>query len=340
MKNKVLLIGAGLSNLVLARLFIDNGYDVEIVEKKLEIGGLCADYWSIRAQCWVSRYGPHILHFDKDTSEAELFILNNTILQKYNHTVLCVGKGNITYWPPNNIYQNLYKFTNPNGSFFNEFIGSYSKKMWGSKYKEVLERIKGRFKFKNVFDNHFFAGENVYICKYGFKTLFKNLSKGSKIILGEKISFNLIKDKLNEYDYVFVSSPIDDFYNNLFGKLKYKGMTFEFKEFETDGSSILPTPTVNLNGNKKYIRISEYNQFYDSKSKYRIIGREIPNNVDKIYPINDKKDKIILKRYQDYSKKFKNLYFVGRLGRYKYLDMDETIQNSINLFKKLKGGNN
>lgn len=337
MVNKILLIGAGVSNLVLARLFKDDRYDVTIIEKEKELGGMCKDIYDNISKCYINLRGPHILHFNKDTMPAFNFLSKYAELIDFNHKVMCIGNSSFTYWPANKNYIKIFNILNPNKDFEKEFVNSYSKKFWGKNYKEILENTK-RFKFKDNYNTDFFENEKVVMPKNGYSNLFKEIVSGIKIIYEEEININTIKDKLKDFKYVFVSAPIDKFFNNIFGKLDWVGLYFYFIKINNNGENVLPTPVVNLNTHPDITRITECNQLYNNNSTQRILSYEQLNKKETFYPVLTSKNLKILEKYNKYSKTFPNIIFIGRAGEYKYKNMDIAIMDSINMFNSLKGG--
>lgn len=332
--NRILIIGAGISGLTLARLFKDSGNEVEIREKEEFIGGLASD--DKVEDFYVSKFGPRFLRFTKDTQDAKNFIEKHTKLIKYNHKVVALGNGNFTMWPPNKTYSDLFKTLNPNRSMVDEFIWSYTRKMWGSEYKEVLGNIQSRFKIKDNYNTDFFEGRQGYMPNKGFCGLFKELSREITIVNDKAENIDTIYKDVDNYDLIFVSGPIDEFFKFQFGRLEYKAMKFEFKPMENDGSNILLSTVMNLNTHPKVMRITEYNQFYNSHSTTRIVGIE-KRTKDGVqcYPVMTKKNLDRLAQYQEYAKHFDSIYFIGRLGTYKYLDFDQSCQESLNLFNRI-----
>jgi len=333
---KVAVVGAGLSGLCMARLFKDDGHQVTVFEKTDKIGGACQDYWDKKGQCWVSKCGPHLLHFRKETRVAESFLISHTDLASYDHQVMALGNGGFTMWPPTNAHHFLHDILNPKVSFFDEYISSYSNKMWGKHWTNIKDKVLKRFKTKKHYNTDFFEGQNVYIPKNGYTNLFKDLAKGLNI------KFNHTGKIENEdYDLVIWTAPIDEAYDLELGELDWQGIDFTFETIKTSGEDLLPTPVVNLNTHPKFTRMTEYNQLNvppKCNGINRIIGFEVSAKNNKLYPINDKKNSDLLKKYQRMSKlKSFNVYFHGRLGEYKYYDMDQIIQASIDLFNNIKG---
>lgn len=338
---RVLCIGGGLFNLVLARKFLDSGCIVDIFEAKDFLGGLCADYYNTKTETLVSKFGAHILHFSEQTYKAKEFISYYTELVKYEHKVLCIGNGNFSYFPINNTYKHLYSVMNNKSDksleldMFNEFIKSYSTKMWGSSMFSILPSVKNRFKMKDSFNNSFFENEHVYLPKHGYQRLFTALSAGASIKYNHKINSSSIKSYIS-YDYIFISSAIDSFYNYKFGKLGWKGLSFTHHIIRSD-NDILPTAVVNTNTHPDIIRLVEYNQLYGMQSNmYKSVVIESHSPITKHYPILNEENLSLYNSYLAYNdKKYNNVIFTGRLGKYAYTDMDDTIMEALKLYESV-----
>lgn len=337
MRKKVLLIGGGISNASLARLFLNQGFKVEIREKTNQLGGMLADKYDKISRAYISWTGPHIINFSKETREAEEFLKKHTALYPFVHKVLCIGNGSFTFWPINQSYQELFEFLNPDKNMFEEFIVSYSKKMWGKNYQNLIKNLKERFEPKRSRSNLFFEGKSQYQPERGYTNMIKDLVRGARVICNREENISTLKPELNNWDYVIVSGPIDSFFRYCYGTLEFAGLDFIFKIIETDGDSLLPTPVVNLNAHPKFIRVSELNQLQasENRSKRRVLCFDIPSKKNRFYPLTDEKNLKLFKRYLNLSKQYNNLFFHGRLGQYKYLDIDDCIKSSMILFEKL-----
>ena len=335
MHNKYLVQGAGISGLTLARVLKDKGNFVDINEKESHLGGMAYD--TKTSNYFVSMSGPRIMHFRDSTKEALNFILKCTKKSDYEHQVVCIGNGTFTFWPPSKQYIDLFNSFNSH-SFVDEFVMGYSKKVWGKDCKEVVGNIKDRFKFKDGYSTNFFEGHETFMPKDGYTEMCKNLAKGINIRFKMKDSIDSLAYDLKKYDKVFSSAPIDEFFNYKFGKLDYKKTKFSFEYIKTNGSKLLLTPVVNTNAHPEVIRLTEYNQFYHNNSHIRTIGIETSDQQlgTPCYPVMTKKNLDLLAKYNDYAKKYKNLHFFGRLGSYKYLDVDTALQNALDLGKRIK----
>lgn len=330
-----LLVGGGLFNSVLARKLVLDGEKVIILEKEKELGGQLRDYFDKKAKCWTNLFGCHIFHFDNNSKEAENFIRNYGNFCSYKHTVSCAGNGKIIYWPLNDASNKLYNFLGDNQNAYEEFVASYSKKMWGKHWDEIKDDVLARFKMKDSITNNFFGTEESYILLDGFNNMISKLTRKVTKKYNQKITFRDLKDKMNNYEKIVVTSPIDEFFNYKFGRLDWTGIKFDFEYIDSDGD-LLPTPVVNLNMHPTLLRVVEYSQFSFETCKTKLLVKETPSDKFKFYPINTQRNKDILLRYQTFAKNFPNIIFAGRLGTYSYNDMDTTILEALKLFKQIK----
>ncbi|MCR4327513.1 MAG: NAD(P)-binding protein [Nanoarchaeota archaeon] len=337
MKKRVLILGCGISGASLARLFKDAGHYVEIREKGKEVGGMLRDGWDKEGKCYVSWDGPHIINFSKETKKAENFLLKNTTLVPFKHKVLCLGNNSsFTYWPINLTYKSLFEFMFPKKSIFDEFVASYSKKMWKKHAKDQIERIKDRFKPKDNYNQDFFQGRNQYQPVRGYSNMVRDLIRGCHLVLNKSESLKSLKKEFDKWDYIIVTSHIDTFFGYKFGKLQFKGLDFEFKKIRSD-ENVLPTCVVNLNQHPKYIRVSEINQLQakENKSKTRVLCFDYPSDKNRFYPVENENNLMKIQKYKDYSLNFPKITFCGRTANYKYKDIDDSIMDSIALFQNL-----
>ncbi len=277
------IIGAGLTGCLLARLLTDKGEKVVLYEKD-KVGGLCRD--NDKYQEFI-----HVLHTD-NKKVWDLF-KKYTQVKPYKHW--CVSYVNDEYrqWPPKEMNQQV----------FDEQVKGYSYKMWGYfPPKEAIDRIKLSK------DGHFFPDK--YQGVPNFRRLFKNLTKGIKII---RKDINCL-DKL---DNVILTGEIDRYFDFKFGRLGYRGMGS--RHFYSNKSQICPQinyPDITL----PFLRTIDYR----SLGYKNYIGIEYPARAHH-YPVNNEKN---AKKYSKYLKLAEKhgVKLVGRLAQYKYMDMDEIVE--------------
>ena len=141
---------------------------------------------------------------------------------------------------------------------------------------------------------------------------------------------------------IFFTGSIDEFFEYKYGILDYRSLEFEFLELEE--KFFQKHACVNYPNEKDFTRIHEFKHFYpenNPKTQKTIIAKEFPRNFfqeknERFYPILNKKNIEKYNIYKNLAKDYKNLYFLGRLGDYKYFNMDLAILNALNLFESLK----
>lgn len=362
---KIIVIGAGISGITLTERLAKTSSNVLIIDKRNHIGGNCYDFKD-KNGFLVHKYGPHIFHTNhKDVWE---YLSKFTSWIPYEHRVL--GFIDKKYVPiPFNLktlkellpkklseklekklkekfgFRNkisildLKKYKDKDLKFLADFIYkkvffNYTKKQWGKRPEEIDKKITSRVPVIISFDDRYFHDKYQGMPKDGFTKMFEKMLKNKNIKIKLNTNYQKIKNKTN-FDLMFYTGPIDEFFNYKYGNLKYRYFNFNIKTI--DKESYLPSAVVNYPNNYKFTRITEFKKFYPkTKNKKTVIGYEYPGNKGYLgWPFLDKENLRKLKKYQGEVKRLKNVYFVGRLGEFKYYDMDDAVKNALDLFKKI-----
>ena len=144
------------------------------------------------------------------------------------------------------------------------------------------------------------------------------------------------KSMLDEYDHVFFSGAIDEFFDYKFGQLPYRSLRFDFLTFNRP--YFQPNSVVNYPNNYDFTRIGEYKYFLDTQSKNTVVSYEYPEAFvlgknERYYPIINEENKRLYEKFLEEAKKNEKVTFLGRLGDYKYYDMDQAVARALNLAK-------
>lgn len=348
----VVVIGAGLYGATFARICKDAGKSVLVIDERSHIGGNVYD--EKIDGITVQKYGAHIFH----TSNEEVwnFINKYTSFKPFINEVKAFYKGKKYSLPFNmNTFQEIYncrtiedakkiikekteKYVDNvpknleeqalklvGDDIYKILIKGYTEKQWMKDCKELPPEIITRLPLRFEFNNNYFNDKYQGIPSEGYTTLINNLLKGIDVKLNTKTK-NLI-GKYNVY-----CGKIDEFFDYCFGKLEYRTVKFEnekkSKEYEQDRAVVNYTDI-----DVPYTRIIEHKYFLDEKSNNTIITYEYPIEYsdDKIpfYSINNKKNNELYEKYKNKASNIKNLLISGRLGKYKYFDMDDVIELAI-----------
>ena len=362
-RRNILVVGAGFSGAVIARYLSERGYLVDIVDQRKTVGGNCYTYRDQNTDILVHKYGPHIFHTNDD--KIWKFVNRFGTLIPYRHSVFVTLKNNIYRMPinlhtinqffnaamtpsqaRNFITNKIITFQNVNNfeeqalsifgpQLYEAFIKGYTQKQWGTEPKNLPANIILRLPFRFNYDDNYFVHKLQGIPIEGYTSIVEALlcHKNINLILGQKIHrYNLTK-----YEHVFVSAPLDEWYDHSEGRLNYR--TLNFEEFivngDFQGCSVMNYADPEI----PFTRITEHKHFAPSECHEKsIVFREYSKHCEvndiPFYPTRLHSDKAILKKYIERANSDKNITFVGRLGTYRYIDMDVAISEALKAAKQ------
>lgn len=360
---KYIIIGAGLFGLTIAeRIANVLNKKVLIIDQRNHIGGNCYSEIDIDTGIEYHKYGPHIFH----TSDIEVwnYINKFTEFNNYKHKVLANYEGKIYNLPINlhtinkvfneeftpleakkfisnltQIYEvnNLeeYVVSKIGNELYTVLIKGYTKKQWHRDPKNLPADIIKRIPIRFTYDDNYYFDHLQGIPVNGYTEMFKKMLSNKNIDMLLNTNYKDIKQHISNSIVVY-TGKIDEFFNYLYGKLDYIGLKFEKEIYDGDYQGI---SQMNFTSeNVEYTRIVEPKHFILNKQfEKTIILKEFSLlNADPYYPINDENNKKTYNKYFELSKNLKNVFFGGRLGEYKYYDMDKTIRSALDLFNKIK----
>jgi UDP-galactopyranose mutase len=363
MKNRILIIGAGITGITLAERFAFSENKVLIIEKRNHIGGNCYDFEDINGVL-VHKYGPHIFH--TNYKEVWDYLSQFTSWIPYEHKVLGFINGKLVPIPfnLNTLYEliqkklaeklekklvetfgyntripisTLVKVKDKDLKVLADFIYDkmylgYNKKQWGLRPEELDSVVTSRVPILISKDDRYFQDNYQGIPKDGYTRMFERMLKSNNIEVKLNITFDEVRDNI-KYDLLFYTGPIDELFNFKYGKLDYRYLKIDFRTFNMEDYQ--QAAVINYPNDYDFTRITEFKKITQQKLKKTTIGIEYPGNEGFMsWPLLDEKNKKILKRYyKDVVKlKEKNIYFVGRLAEYKYYDMDDAVKNALDIF--------
>lgn len=358
MNKKILIVGAGFYGATCARLLTDKGYDCTVIDSRNHIGGNC--YTQEVSGIHVHTYGPHIFH--TDNKGVLDFVSKFTEFSYYNHNPRAFVDGELLEIPVNlGTINFLYGINSPEEaklwlksetkpfqkSHYNNFeeralslVGEdlylkfykyYTEKQWGRPATEVPAFIAERLPVRTTFNSNYFHHSFQGIPKNGYTALFENMLDGIKVNLNVDF-FDIKVQAEQDYGFIIYTGPIDKLFNGIFGDLAYRSLRFEESTYEI--ANLQGTSIVNYPGDEfKYTRIVEHKNFYPNNKEIQekpitIVTREYPSDEgDPYYPINDRVNDEMFNLYRNCIPD--NYHVGGRLGLYKYMDMDVTISKAM-----------
>lgn len=222
---------------------------------------------------------------------------------------------------------------------YNILIKDYTEKQWGKPVSQLPPSIISRIPIRYTYDNNYYRSQYQGIPIGGYTKIIEKMLQSCDVLLNTDYFGN--KEKWHQMANTIVyTGMIDKFYNYCFGYLEYRSLRFE-TEVLNEIDDYQGNAVINYTGKEvAYTRIIEHKHFEFGSQPTTIITREYPEDyhpegsTEPFYPINDEKNMSIYKKYVDLSKKERNVIFGGRLGTYKYTNMQDTLIDALTCSKK------
>ena len=336
MKN-VLIIGSGLTGATLAYQHIKLGDNVTVFEKRNHIGGNV--YTEKINDIDVHKYGAHIFH----TSDKKVWDFVNQFVHfnNYRHQVKSRYKGMLYSLPINmNTFKEFFNIedymevtpTNLEYIYKTLFYG-YSAKQWGKPIEKIDKEVFKRLPVRDTFNNDYFDDIYQGIPIEGYTKLIEGLLEGSTIKLNTKVDSTF---DFSKYDVVYNTGPIDEFLNYELGHLEYRSLEFKIEilpQTKYQDYAVINEASINV----PFTRTIEHKYFNNNKQNSTIITKEYPkDNGEPYYTVNTEINNKLYQKYKELAIiKYPNMIFCGRLGAYKYYDMDDAIKEALKLCHKI-----
>ena len=359
MKYDYLIVGSGLFGATFARLATDAGKKCLVIDRKEHIAGNC--YTHNDGGIHIHRYGPHIFHtsnkkvweFVQRFADFNNFILSpkawsngklyslpfnmNTFYEMWGTYRPEDAKRKIdeqTYMGPVRNLEEQALFL-VGTDIYETLIKEYTEKQWGRPARKLPSFIIRRLPLRFTYDNNYFNDRYQGIPIGGYTKMFEKMLDGIEV----RINTDYLQDK--EYfdsiaKKVIFTGPIDEYFDYSLGELDYRSLRFEEKRLGEDnyqGNAVINY----CDTSRKYTRIIEHKHFEKVNTDHTVITKEYPQKYRRgltpYYPINDKTNQDLYKKYKEMSNSLTNVMFGGRLAEYKYMDMHVVIESAMNKFR-------
>ena len=365
-----LVVGSGLFGATFAYEAAKRGNHVTVIEKRNHIAGNI--YTKKIDGINVHMYGAHIFHtsmkniWDYVNQFAEFNNYINSPVANYNGEMYNLPFNMNTFnklWgvktpaeaqqkieeqkneldlpeKPNNLEEQALSLAGTD--IYEKLIKGYTEKQWGRSAKDLPSFIIRRLPFRFTYNNNYFNDRYQGIPIGGYTQIIEKMLASDLIDVKLNADFFAKKDEyLNAgYDKIIFTGMIDQFFNYQLGELEYRSLRFETEEKDLDNYQ--GNAVVNYtDAETPYTRVIEHKHFEFGKGDKgkTIITHEYPQNWDRdkepYYPVNNQKNKELYKQYVDLARKDAgNVVFGGRLGQYRYYNMDQTIMAALQLVKQ------
>ncbi|MCR5786360.1 MAG: UDP-galactopyranose mutase [Acholeplasmatales bacterium] len=362
-----LIVGAGLYGAVCAYELNKKGYKCLVIDKRNHLAGNI--YTENVVGINVHKYGAHIFHtsdkyiWDYINQFAEFNNYINSPVARYKNELYNLPFNmntftklwNDVYTPedamrrieeekksyhvenPKNLEEQAINLVGP--TIYEKLIKGYTAKQWGRKCTELPAFIIKRLPVRFTFDNNYFNDRYQGIPMGGYTQIIEKMLNGIEVRLNT--NFLEHKEELSSIaKNIIYTGAIDEYYDYKFGRLEFR--TVRFKTEILDKPNYQGNAVVNYTEySVPYTRIIEHKHFeFDTTSSKTVISKEYSKAFEigdePYYPVNNDKNNEMYLKYKELASKEPHTFFGGRLGLYKYYDMDDTISEALNFLKQIK----
>jgi UDP-galactopyranose mutase len=356
-----LVVGAGFAGATIAeRLAADAGKKVLICDRRNHIGGNAYDHYD-EAGVLVHRYGPHIFH--TNAKEVYEYLSRFTDWRPYQHRVLACVDGQLLPIPINlNTINRMYgtNFTSfqleeffqslaePRAQIktsedvivsrvgrelYEKFFRNYTRKQWGLDPSELDAAVTARVPVRTNRDDRYFTDTYQVMPLHGYTRMFERMLTHPNIKILVNADYREVRDLIPHGEVIF-TGPIDEFFDFRFGKLPYRSLEFRF---ETHNVPVVQqAPVVNYPNENAYTRITEFKYLTGQEHTKSTVVYEFPRaDGDPYYPIPRPENQLLYRKYQALADATEGVHFLGRLGTYKYYNMDQCVAQALAYYRKV-----
>ncbi len=359
-----LIVGSGLFGAVFAHEIAKRGNKVTVIEKRDHLAGNI--YTKEVDGIQVHQYGAHIFH----TSNKEVwdYVQQFAEFNRYTNSPVANYKGEMYNLPFNmNTFSEMWGVRTPQEAMdkineqrqemagkepqnleeqaisligrdiYEKLIKGYTEKQWGRKATELPAFIIKRLPVRLTYDNNYFNDDYQGIPKGGYTQIVEKMLDNENIEVELNTDFFDKKDEyLKNFDKIVYTGMIDKFFDYKLGELEYRSLRFETEEKDVDnyqGNAVINY----TDAETPYTRVIEHKHFEFGKGDKdkTIITREYPadwkRGDEPYYPVNNEKNNNLYKQYKDLAENQNKVIFGGRLGQYKYYNMDQVIAEALRM---------
>jgi UDP-galactopyranose mutase len=341
----------------MARCF---GKKVLVVDRRSHIGGNAYDHYNDDSVL-VHRYGPHIFHTNSE--QVFQYLSQFTSWRSYEHRVLASVDGKLVPIPINLDTVNLLYGLNLTSEqlevffaaraenrasirtsedvvvskvgrdLYEKLFRNYTRKQWGKDPSELDAQVTARIPVRTNRDDRYFTDRFQVMPKHGYTRIFENMLDHPNITVALGVDY---RDIVNETQFqeLIYSGPIDEFFGFRFGELPYRSLRFQHETLTTE--YLQPVAVINYPNDHAYTRVTEFKHLTGQVNRRTSVVYEYPaSEGDPYYPVPTPENGALYKRYAELASLTKRVHFVGRLGTYRYYNMDQVVAQALTLCKQL-----
>ncbi|MFL6607421.1 MAG: UDP-galactopyranose mutase [Pseudomonas sp.] len=357
-----LIVGAGFAGSVLAeRLAEGLGKRVLLIDRRDHIGGNAYDHLD-EAGVLVHRYGPHIFH--TNAQRIVDYLSRFTEWRPYEHRVLAQVDGHQVPIPINLTTLNtlfglsmdeaqaeafLAQRAEPVESIrtsedvvvsqigrelYEKFFRGYTRKQWGLDPSQLDKSVTSRVPTRTNTDDRYFTDQFQMMPLHGYTRMFERMLDHPNIDVLLATDFKTVRQRIS-YEELIYCGPIDEYFDHCFGRLPYRSLRFQHETM--DQAQFQPVAVVNYPDEAvPYTRITEYKHLTGQQHPRTSVTYEFPcAEGDPYYPVPRPENAELYKRYKALADETPGVTFLGRLGTYKYYNMDQVVGQALALYQRI-----
>lgn len=371
----IYIVGAGLFGCVMAELITRNlSLSVHVIEQREHIGGNCYSYNDEETNINCHKYGSHIFH-TKD-KEVYDYVCKFVEMNNYRHQVLTRSSGKLYQMPinlktineffnlnlnpadgevflkdkisksfienPENLEEQAIKLIGK--ELYEAFIKGYTLKQWQRDPKELPSYIIKRLPFRTTYNADYFNDRYQGVPVGGYSKLFDKLLDNELITVSLNTTYKDIKNSIKENDFVIYTGTPDELFDYKFGRLEWRSLDFKWEIFNVkdyQGTAVINEADQDI----PYTRTHEFRHYHPEAEKNysqsktvicREYSKEYKEGDTPYYPVDTERNRELYKKYLELVNSIPNLILGGRLGMYRYMDMDLTVKSAFDTFKNIK----
>ena len=371
MKYDYLIVGAGLFGAVFANKAKELGKRCLVIDRRSHLGGniYCEEKYGIN----VHKYGAHIFH--TSDREVWKFVNSIVEFNNFINSPLAQYRGKLFNLPFNmSTFYQMWGVTKPEEAkakieeqkakafefiknqgrnipinleeqalmlvgrdIYEALIKGYTEKQWGRKCTELPAFIIRRLPFRFIYDNNYFNDRYQGIPIGGYTAIVEKMLEGAEVRTGVDF-FEFRKENPDIAEKIIFTGMIDEYFGYRLGALEYRSVRFETEVLDCENYQ--GNAVVNYTEREvPYTRIIEHKHFEFGRQEKTVISREYSSEwsvgMEPYYPVNDEKNTALYQAYRELAEKEENVIFGGRLGDYKYYDMDKVVAAALERLEEL-----
>ncbi|MDB5416535.1 MAG: UDP-galactopyranose mutase, partial [Rubritepida sp.] len=356
-----LVVGAGFAGTVMAERLASSGSKVLVVDRRPHVAGNAFDEHDA-AGLLIHRYGPHIFHTNSD--EVLAYLSRFTEWRPYEHRVLARVEAGLVPMPINRTTLNsvfgasmttdaqaqefLKQLAHPvqdirsardfvissvGPVLYDMFFKGYTIKQWGVDPSELDRSVTARVPTRTSDDDRYFQDRHQCMPLHGYTRMFENMLDHDNITVMTGTEYKDIP--AGRFGHMVFTGPLDEYFGHRFGPLPYRSLRFEHETLPVEFAQ--PVATINFPGlETPFTRCTEFKRLTGQTHRYTSVCRETSSaEGDPYYPVPNPANQALYKRYEAEADVERGVTFLGRLGTYRYLNMDQVVGQALAMSRRL-----